>query len=94
MITVGMDYQVREGKGPTFEEGFHKVLKVMSKMSGHIRSRLFKDVDNPGDYLIHSEWESRDAFMAFLRSDEFAETTRWGAREILAGRPSHRIYGE
>lgn len=94
MITVGMDYQVREGKGPVFEEGFRKVLKVMSKMSGHVRSRLFKEIDGPGSYLIHSEWDTKEAFMAFIRSDAFAETTRWGAQEILAGRPSHRIYGE
>ncbi len=94
MITVGMNYQVRPGKEQIFEEGFRNVLGVMAGLPGHVRSRLFKDVDDPGAYLIHSEWESRDAFGAFIRSREFAEVTRWGAEEILSGRPSHKVYGE
>ena len=94
MITVGMNYEVREGKGPVFEESFRSVLKVMAAMPGHVRSRLFRDIDSPGTYLIHSEWDSKDAFMSFIRSKEFGEVTRWGAEEILAGRPSHKIYGE
>jgi heme-degrading monooxygenase HmoA len=93
MITVGMSYEVREGKGTVFEEGFRKVLAVMEAMPGHVRSRLFQDVNRPGSYMIHSEWESREAFTAFIRSREFAETTRWGSEEILAGRPTHQVYG-
>jgi len=94
MITVGMNYEVREGKGGVFENGFRQVLKVMSRMPGHVNSRLFKDIDRPHSYLIHSEWDSKDSFMSFIHSREFADTTRWGAEEILAGRPSHKVYGE
>ena len=94
MITVGMNYQVKEGKEKVFEEGFRQVLKVMSGMPGHVKSRLFKEMDSPGSYLIHSEWETKESFTAFIRSREFAEVTRWGAEEILAGRPSHKVYGE
>lgn len=94
MITVGMNYEVREGKGQAFEEGFRGVLRVMAGTSGHIKSRLFKDIDSPNSYLIHSEWQTKDAFTAFIRSKEFAEVTRWGSEEILAGRPSHKVYGE
>jgi heme-degrading monooxygenase HmoA len=94
MITVGMNYEVRQGKEQVFEEGFRKVLQVMAGMPGHQKSRLFKDVDRTGSYLIHSEWESKEAFTAFIRSREFADVTRWGAEEILAGRPSHKVYSE
>jgi len=94
MITVGMNYEVREGKGAAFEEGFRKVLEVMATMPGHVRSRLFQDVSHRGSYLIHSEWETREAFTAFIRSREFADVTRWGSQEILAGRPTHQVYGE
>ena len=41
-----------------------------------------------------AEAQRKEAFTGFIRSAEFAEVTRWGAQEILAGRPSHRIYGE
>lgn len=94
MITVGMNYEVREGKGPVFEEGFRGVLKVMATTPGHVKSRLFKDIDSPNSYLIHSEWESKEEFASFIRSKEFADVTRWGSQEILAGRPSHKVYGE
>ena len=94
MITVGMNYEVREGKGPAFEEGFRGVLGVMAGTPGHVKSRLFKDIDSPNSYLIHSEWQTKEAFTAFIRSKEFADVTRWGSEEILAGRPSHKVYGE
>lgn len=94
MVTVGMNYEVREGKSEAFEAGFRKVLEVMSGTPGHVKSRLFRDIDSHGSYLIHSEWDSKESFTAFIRSRAFADVTRWGSEEILAGRPSHRIYGE
>ena len=94
MITVGMNYEVRDGKGPEFEEGFRGVLRVMAGTNGHVKSRLFKDIESASSYLIHSEWQSKEAFSAFIRSKEFADVTRWGSEEILAGRPSHKVYGE
>ena len=94
MITVGMNYEVREGKDRVFEEGFRRVVEAMSGMPGHIRSRLYKDVASPMSYLIHSEWETKEAFTTFVRSSEFAEVTRWGAEEILATRPTHKVYGD
>lgn len=94
MITVGMNYEVRPGKESTFEEGFRKVLGVMAGTEGHVRSRLYRDIDAPGSYLIHSEWKDKESFSAFIRSQAFADVTRWGSMEILAGRPSHKVYGE
>ncbi len=94
MVTVGMNYEVREGKSEAFETGFRRVLEAMAGTPGHVKSRLFKDIDNPRSYLIHSEWETKEAFTAFIRSKAFADVTRWGSEEILAGRPSHKIYGE
>jgi len=94
MITVGMNYEVRPGKEPVFEDGFRKVLGVMGGMHGHVKSHLYKDIDAQASYLIVSEWETKEAFTAFIRSPQFADVTRWGAEEILAGRPSHKVYGE
>jgi heme-degrading monooxygenase HmoA len=59
-----------------------------------VNTRLYRDVVSSQSYLIHSEWETRDAFTAFIRSDAFREVTNWGKEEILADRPSHRIYGD
>ncbi len=94
MITVGMNYEVRPDKGQAFEDGFRGVLKVMGTTQGHVKSRLFRDIDSTNSYLIHSEWDSKEAFTAFIRSQAFTDVTTWGTMEILAGRPSHKVYGE
>jgi len=94
MVTIGMDYEVLPGKDREFEEKFRAVLDSFERDSGHRRSTLFRDVLSPRRYLIHSEWESKDAFLVFIRSDEFRRVTSWGRDGILAGRPHHRIYGE
>lgn len=94
MITVGMNYRVLPGKGETFERAFRAVLDVMREMDGHVDSRLWRDVDSDGSYLITSEWSDRAAFDAFLRSDRFRKVADWGAEQILAERPRHRVYGE
>ena len=93
MVTIGMNYDVRPGKEELFEEKFEAVLASFTAGSGHINTRLYRDVAAPQSYLIHSEWESRGAFQEFIRSDEFRAVTSWGKEEILADRPRHRVYG-
>lgn len=94
MITVGMNYRVRPGKEETFEKAFRAVLDVMRAMDGHVDSRLWREVDGEGSYLITSEWSDHAAFDAFVRSDRFRKVTDWGSEQILADRPRHRVYGE
>ncbi|MBI3893200.1 MAG: antibiotic biosynthesis monooxygenase [Candidatus Wallbacteria bacterium] len=92
MITVGMNYQVRSGKEAVFENAFKNVLTVMKEMAGHRESHLYRDVESSRSYLIVSDWETREAFDGFLRSDRFAKVVNWGREEILEGRPKHEIY--
>jgi len=93
MVTIGMNYAVLPGKEEVFERAFDSVLKVMSDMSGHTRSRLYKATDDPRSYLILSDWNDKGAFDAFVRSEAFARVTSWGKEQVLAGRPSHQVYG-
>lgn len=94
VITIGMNYEVLPGKEKAFEDKFRAVIEAFRKDSGHRSTHLYRDVDAPCSYLIHSEWESRDAFFRFLRSDTFREVTAWGKEGILAGRPRHRVFSE
>ena len=94
MITIGMNYEIVPGRDQEFEEKFRTVIDSFERNAGHHRSHLFRDVHSPQSYLIHSEWETKDAFMDFIRSDEFRRVTSWGREGILADRPRHRIYGE
>ena len=92
MVTVGMNYVVRPGKGPRFEEAFAAVLEAMRQVEGHVESHLYRDVHDSASYLIVSEWDSKPAFSGFIRSDRFRQVADWGKEEILAGRPKHVVY--
>jgi heme-degrading monooxygenase HmoA len=92
MTTIGMHYDVVPGKEAEFERGFVNVIEHLKGVAGHVESHLYEDVQSTGSYVILSEWETRDAFQAFLKSDAFRQVTAWGSAEILRGRPKHKVY--
>ena len=92
MITIGMYYDVIAGKEGVFEEKFRAVETALRSGAGHKESFLYKRHDDPSSYLIISEWETQEAFMAFIRSEAFKAVTDWGKAEILRGRPRHHVY--
>ncbi len=93
MITVGMNYEIIEGKQGEFEKVFAKVLEIMNAMDGHGESHLYRDVSSANSYLIVSEWSDEGAFDTFTKSEQFRNVVDWGKAEILASRPKHEIYG-
>ena len=93
MVTIGMNYEVIEGKGEKFESVFKSVLELMNGMEGHSQSSLYLDVLKPNSYLIVSEWSDEGAFKAFTSSEKFAKVVDWGKEQILASRPHHEVYG-
>ena len=92
MVTIGMNYEVIEGKGEIFTNAVAGVIEAMQGMEGHTHTRLFCDVHAPNSYLIVSDWSSEDAFNEFVGSESFRKVTNWGKEQILAGRPSHTVY--
>ena len=92
MTTIGMHYDVVAGKEEEFEQGFLNVIEHLKGVAGHVESHLYEDVQSTGSYVILSEWETKEAFEAFLKSDAFKQVTAWGKAEILRGRPRHKVY--
>ncbi len=92
MLTVGMNYKIIPGKEKSFESAFRGVVKAMNEIEEHKKTNLYADIDDKASYLIVSEWDSKDAFNAFIGSEKFKKVTDWGAEKILAGRPSHNLY--
>ena len=93
MITVGMGYKVIPGKDDQFTAVCGKVIEAMADMPGHGQTHLYRDVWSEHDYLIVSEWTDEQAFNDFIASDRFRKIANWGKENILAGRPSHQVYG-
>lgn len=94
MVTVGMNYQVIGGKNELFESVFNKVLEVMGKLDGHVKTHLYVDVHDRNCYMILSEWTDRTRFDAFIASEQFRSVANWGKEQVLAARPSHHYYGD
>lgn len=92
MVTIGMNYMVLPGKEEVFERAFRQVVEAMKANPAHTGTKLYREVDTPQSFLLISEWNSRDAFDAFVKSEAFARVTQWGKENILAARPSHSVY--
>jgi heme-degrading monooxygenase HmoA len=92
MTTIGMHYDVIPGKEEEFERGFLKVIELLRTLPGHRDSHLYEDVASVGSYVILSEWERKEDFDAFMKSDAFKNAVAWGRAEILRSRPRHKVY--
>ncbi len=93
MVTIGMNYVVLKGKEETFEKAFNKVVKAMGGIDGHSETHMFREINDPQQYLIISQWSKKEAFDAFIASETFKNVANWGKEEILVGRPKHEVYG-
>ncbi len=93
MITVGMNYNIIQGKDDEFIAVFTKLMQIMKDMPGHGETHLYRDVYSEHDYLIISEWTGEAAFNTFIESDRFKNVTDWGKKNVLATQPKHEIYG-
>jgi len=92
MTTVGMNYEVREGKAKAFEKQFVRVLEVLRTLPGHVSTYLYLNAFQPQCYVVLSEWEKREDFDRFVGSDAFRAVAAWGEANILATRPKHVVY--
>jgi heme-degrading monooxygenase HmoA len=92
MITIGMNYKVLPGKEGNFERMFNNVLDSLQAVAGHGKSALYKDINDLQSYLIVSEWNSEEAFNAFVQSEKFRGVVDWGQDTILADKPVHTVY--
>jgi heme-degrading monooxygenase HmoA len=92
MVTIGLYYDMLPGKGAEFESKFYAVLEAMKGVAGHKESFLYRRVDDADSYVIISEWDSREEFVAFVRSQAFRDVTRWGRENVLRRAPRHKVY--
>jgi heme-degrading monooxygenase HmoA len=93
MFIAMNNFKVVEGKGPEFEEVWKTRETHLREVPGFVRFALLRG-DQPGEYISHSTWESRDAFDAWTRSDAFVKGHRQGGSlmGVLEGPPQVRLY--
>jgi heme-degrading monooxygenase HmoA len=74
-----------------FEEAFAAVSRTVRGTPGHITDELLRSEDDPGAYILLSEWESREAFLAWEDAPVHREATT-PMRPFWQGRVERRIY--
>ncbi len=93
MINVGLYYKVKPGHEDEFESTFNEVVSYLSKGKGFKLAKLYKEVSNPNEYMIYSEWDSIESFIDFVKSDAFHNVTS-SAKDIIDGQPRHKVFYE
>jgi heme-degrading monooxygenase HmoA len=70
MIRATLTMKVKVGREADFEQVWRSVAEHTRLAPGNLRQALLRDAEDPGLFVITSDWESREAFTRFERSDE------------------------
>lgn len=92
MFIAMNNFKVAPGKQADFEEIWRARDSHLQSVPGIVRFALLRG-DAEGEYISHSTWQSRDAFMAWTQSPAFAVGHRGGSlMGVLLGPPAVRLY--
>jgi heme-degrading monooxygenase HmoA len=92
MFIAMNNFKVAPGKEAEFEQIWKTRDTYLHDVPGIVRFALLRG-DGEGEYVSHSTWESRDAFIAWTQSEAFVAGHRQGSlMGILAGPPQVKLY--
>ena len=80
-----------EGKESEFEAAYVEVTTAVKGTPGHVHDELLRQPGQPGRYILLSEWESKEAFLAWEDAPIHRATTT-PMRQYWAGRVERFIY--
>ena len=83
--------KIRQGEEAKFEAAYAEVTRKVKGTPGHISDELLRDTGEPGSYILLSEWQSKEAFLAWEDAPIHMQTTT-PMRPFWAGRVERRIY--
>jgi heme-degrading monooxygenase HmoA len=75
MIRATLAMKVKAGREGEFEQAWKAIAEQTQLAPGNLRQALLLDPQQPGLFVITSDWESREAFSRFERSDEQDQLT-------------------
>jgi heme-degrading monooxygenase HmoA len=82
---------IREGDEEAFIEAYKGVTAKVKGTPGHIRDELLRQDGRPTAFILLSEWESKEAFLAWENDPIHMQTTT-PMRPYWAGRVERNIY--
>ena len=85
-------FQVDPTRGLEFEEVWKNRQSYLEGFDGFVHFTLLKG-DDEGDYISHSIWADRAAFMAWTQSEAFRRAHGMGLGEgVVVGHPRASFY--
>lgn len=85
-------FEVDPSRGEDFERSWRERESYLGDVPGFVSFALLKG-DDPGDYISHTTWVSRDAFLGWAQSEAFRKAHGGGMPDgILRGHPRARFY--
>ena len=83
--------KIRQGEEAAFEKAYAEVTRKVKGTPGHVRDELLRDTSEPGAYILLSEWESKEVFLAWENDPIHMQTTT-PMRPHWAGRVERKIF--
>jgi heme-degrading monooxygenase HmoA len=85
-------FQVAPGRGQEFEDNWASRESFLAGVEGFVRFALLRG-DEEGEYISHSTWVSREAFLAWAQSEAFRKAHGGAMPEgLIVGHPRARFY--
>lgn len=86
------NFKVAEGKEEEFERTWRERQSYLNGVPGFMQFMLLK-AEAAGEYISHSTWQDRAAFVAWTNSDAFVQGHRQGSlMGVLQGPPQIKTY--
>jgi heme-degrading monooxygenase HmoA len=92
-IRVMVFAKIKEGEEQAFEKAYAEVTSKVKGTPGHVCDELLRqsEPEKPGSYILLSEWESKERFLAWENDPIHMQTTT-PMRPYWAGRVERIIY--
>ena len=81
-------FQVAPGREADFEAAWRNRESYLHGVPGFVQFALLKS-DSPGEYISHTTWQDREAFLAWTRSQAFIAAHRQGSVGGIVDGPPH-----
>ncbi len=92
MFIAMNNFKVAEGREQDFEGNWRERQSYLEAVPGFVQFTLLR-ADTEGEYISHSTWRDRDAFIAWTQSEAFVAGHRQGSLlGILEGPPQLKTY--
>ncbi|MEV0978584.1 SchA/CurD-like domain-containing protein [Streptomyces sp. NPDC049915] len=69
-VRVVLMVDIHDGTQQEFLAAYERMCAQVASVPGHISDQLCQSLENPTQWLITSEWESAEPFLAWVNSDQ------------------------